>query len=149
MLHDYDDEYGTCVETYATFRIFSDVLTPDDISAVIRTAPTSSYRDGELRTTSPNAKDPYYRTNGWFYSTKGKLKSRDCRRHLDLVIEAALTPKPLSELRERGCSMDITIFYNYTQGGPTISPHQMHALAEARIDVWWDLYKSSEKESND
>jgi hypothetical protein len=36
--------------------------------------------------------------------------------------------------------MDVTIFYVYQQGGPTISPLQMRALADAGIDVWWDLY---------
>ena len=142
MSHDYEDDYPTCLETYATLRVFSDALSPAEISQAIGKDPTSSFRTGERRTSFAGAKNPNHATNGWFYSTKSVSKSRDCRRHLDLLAEAVLrTPEVLAKLRERGCTMDVTIFYVYTQGGPTLSPGQMRVLADAGIDVWWDLYR--------
>jgi hypothetical protein len=142
MTHDYDDDYPTCLETYATLRVFSDAVSPEEVTAALGKDPTSVFRTGERRTSSAGAKNPYHGTNGWFYSTKGVSKSRDCRRHLDLLAEAVLRkPAVLAELRDRGCTMDVTIFYVYTQGGPTISPLQMRGLADAGIDVWWDLYR--------
>lgn len=41
--------------------------------------------------------------------------------------------------------MDVTVYYAYSQGGPTISPPQMGALAAAGIDVWWDLYREEQE----
>ena len=149
MRPDYDDEYPTCVETYATLRIFSDALTPGEITEAVGREPTDDFRKGELRTGVPKAKNPHHQTNGWFYSTRGQSKSRDCRRHLDLLIAAVLgNPDVLAQLRKRGCTMDASIFYVYTQGGPTISPRQMRALAEAGIDVWWDLYRDQSDEDH-
>ena len=142
---EYDDEYRTCVETYATLTIYSDDIEPDEITSIIGTAPTQTFRKGEVRTTHPAAKHPNYQMHGWFYSTKDMSGSRDCRRHLDMLIDGPLKVASVTDaLRARGCSLDISIFYVYRGGGPTISPHQMSRLAEANIDVWWDLYRDSE-----
>ena len=143
--HDYDDDYGTCLDTYATLRVFSDSLAPETISDILGIQPTRSFRKGELKAQHQVVSVPRQITNGWFYSTKGKSKSRDCRRHLDILIECVLEGAArIDNLRRRGCDIDVTVFYSYTQGGPTISPGQMKPLAAAGIDVWWDLYRSSE-----
>jgi hypothetical protein len=132
MTHEIDDGYGTCKSTFATLRIFSGSMGPPEISAILGVEPTRTFRKGGLRTEHPLAKNPNHQTNGWFYSTEGKSTSRDCRRHLDMLIEAVLgNPEAFAQLRRRGCEMDLTIFYSYRQGGPTISPDQMRALGDA------------------
>jgi hypothetical protein len=147
MTHDIDDAYGTCKDTYVTLRIFSDTLSPREISDLLKVEPTSSHKKGDVKTNHPLATKPNHETNGWFYSTKGRSSSRDCRRHLNMLIDGVIRcHEALAQLRQIGCDMDVTIFYSYTQGGPTISPAQMSALATADLDVWWDLYRASERE---
>jgi hypothetical protein len=86
--------------------------------------------------------------NGWFYRTREASDSRDSRRHLELLLAGPLKrPSVITLLRERGCWLDVSIFYAYTGGGPTISPNQMKGLAEADVDVWWDLYREPEEEA--
>ncbi len=149
MTHDIDDDYGTCKETYATLRIVSDSMDPMEISAALKVEPTSSYRQGDAKPYRL-ATNPTYSTNAWFFSSQGKSSSRDCRRHLDLLIDAVIcNADALVHLRQIGCDMDVTIFYSYTQGGPTMSPAQMAALASAGLSVWWDLYRASDDEDKE
>jgi len=142
MEHDYDDDYATCVETHATLRIFSCALSPDEISQVLNHTPTKSFLKGARRTNFSGAANPLYTTNGWLYETDGECDSRDCRRHLDLLVEKFIhNSAALAKLRESGCEMDVTVYYVYSQGGPTISAKQMAAFAESGLSIWWDLYR--------
>lgn len=147
-MRDYTDAYDTCICTYATICVSSNDIQPHEITNHIGVEPTSFAVKGELRSTSAIVKNRNYHTNLWFYSTKGNCESRDCRRHLDQISENVLKSKiGLATLRGLGCSLDVAIYYEYTQGGPTISPRQMAAFAEADIDVWWDLYRGNEIEA--
>ncbi|MCH9693463.1 MAG: DUF4279 domain-containing protein [Gammaproteobacteria bacterium] len=140
---DYDDEYATCEETYATFRVFSEKMTPEDISSIIGTEPTKHFQKGDLRFERAPPETRQFHAHGWFYSTRGISPSHDCRRHLDILIQDCLADEAaIKSLQQRGCKTDITVYYVYTQGGPTISPKQMRALADVNVEVWWDLYRS-------
>ena len=149
-LHGYDDDYATCEETYATLRVFSDSLDPLRITTILGVEPTKFFRTGDIRSTNLRVASPHYGSNVWLYSTAGRHTSRDCRRHLDLLIGAVLSnTEGLRTLRSMECDVDVTSFYSYTQGGPTLSPAQMSALAKADIDVWWDLYRADEPSRDD
>lgn len=142
QLHEIDDHYVTCTGTYATLRITSERVGPDAISALIGCGPTRSFEKGEQRTKRTDVNDRYYPWHGWFFSTKGLSESRDCRRHLEILLAGPLKDTGmLEDLRDRGCEMSVAIMYCYTQGGPTISPDQMRGLAAAGVEVWWDLYR--------
>jgi hypothetical protein len=146
-MREIDDNYATCVQTYATLCVYSDDIDPDEITKIIGIEPTSICRKGEVRTQNPKVKNPYYKMNGWFYGTKDASNSRDSRRHLDILLDGPLKQREVtSALRERGCRLDVTIFYLYRGGGPTISPDQMRGMADADIDVWWDLYRDHDDE---
>jgi hypothetical protein len=88
-----------------------------------------------------------HKTNGWFLSTKGKLRSKDSRRHLDWLLDKI---EPASEnilaLQKQGMVMDITCFWGSASGdgGPTISPEQMARLVKMNLEVWWDVYFEGE-----
>ena len=149
-MQDYDDEYGTCVYTYATLRVASTAVEANEISRVIGCAPTDSFRMGDVRTNWPGVKDRNHRFHGWFYSTKELSNSRDCRRHIDLLLEGPLANhEALRLLREGGCETSVAVMYCYTQGGPTMSPRQMRGLADAGVDIWWDLYHEPESRLDD
>jgi hypothetical protein len=146
-VYEYDDNYRTCLETYATLRITSDTLTPQNISELLTTQPTKSFAIGDLRSSHPNVKKKYYEHSGWFYCSKGLIVSRDCRRHIDYVVDASLINESSSnKLKELGCKLDIMVFYLYTQGGPTLSPLQMRKLANLEVEIWWDLYRADDDE---
>ena len=143
--HEIDDHYATCTGTYATLRITSESMDPDAISALIGCEPTRSFKKGEQRTKRSDVNNRFYLRHGWFYSTKELSESRDCRRHLEILLARPLKDAGVLEgLRDRGCEMSVAIMYGYTQGGPTISPDQMRGLADAGVEVWWDLYHEPE-----
>ncbi|MGY8818966.1 MAG: DUF4279 domain-containing protein [Pseudomonadales bacterium] len=149
-MHEYDDDYRTCTSTYATLRVTSDTLSPEEISGILKQNPTRTIQNGELRSERASLKNRYFTYNGWFYCTKELSTSRDCRRHLDIIINNILQDSSATlKLQEQSCNVDIVIFYSYSQGGPTISPSQMLPLANANIDVWWDLYKEDEEDEED
>lgn len=143
----YDHNYPTCLETYATLRVWSADLVTEDVSATLGVSPTKVLVKGDLRSGRASPKRRYFDEHGWFFSTKEHSDSRDCRWHLDLLVERVLGDGAgIKLLTERGCRIDIVVFYSYTQGGPTMSPVQMEALAKAGVDVWWDLYRGEDND---
>ena|SRR5579863_10178654 len=141
---EYDDSYPTCVETYSTLRIFSDNVSPDEITKLLQIEPTDAFRKGE----SHNHGKLKRKTNGWFYSTRKLSSSKDTRRHIDLIL-AALDRKDESvrELHFNGCKIDIcTYWLSVGQGGPWFMPQQMLKLGMLGIEAWWDIYFSERDE---
>ncbi len=136
--YSYNDGYATCVETRSSLRIFSDIVGPLEVAAQLDLQPTKSFTKGE-----PFGKSQQLRkSNGWFYSTKGFVQSRDTRRHLDWIIDA-IEPRraAIHALVELGCKIDIFSFWvSIGHGGPTIEPEQMRRLSEMKISVGWDVY---------
>jgi hypothetical protein len=51
----------------------------------------------------------------------------------------------LHRLQDEGCSMDIFCYWVSAsgQGGPTLSPELMTRLAEAELEVGFDIYLGS------
>ena len=140
----YKDSFPTCVETFTTLRIFSGNLAPEEISKTLRIRPTSAFRKGESHCFGRLRR----KANGWFYTTEKLSKSRDCRRHVDLIL-AALHGKNrfIRSLQAKGCKMDITgYFLSVGQGGPWLMPDQMLKLGKLNLSIWWDVYFSPEDE---
>jgi hypothetical protein len=118
---DIDDDYRTCAETYATLRVYSDDVDPDEITSIIGVEPTSYFRKGEARTKRLDVKNRHHKMNGWFYRTREASSSRDCRRHLDLLLAGPLKrPGVTTILREPGSTY------------PSSTPTQVAALLSPR-----------------
>ena len=135
----YDDEYATCAETHAWLRIMSEQLDPDAVTTRLQVQPTRTQRKGDLP--RPGSKHPY-KYAGWFLESEGHVKSRDARRHLDWILEQVRGKSNVFEsLQAEGHSVDLCIRWDSTgQGGPTLSPTQMRALADLGIELWFDIY---------
>jgi len=135
---DYDDNYPTCRVTYATLRIFRDDLDPDAVSSVLGIAPSDRHRKGDTR------RSGYIEKSGaWFLSSKGHLQSKDVQRHIMWILDQlADRVGILHQLQDEGCSMDIFCYWVSAsgQGGPTLSPELMRRLAEAELEVGFDIY---------
>jgi hypothetical protein len=145
LVHHYDDSYPTCVKTCSTLRILSDDVLPEQITEVLGIQPTKAFRKGE-----PHSGGKLLRKmNGWFYSTKNLSTSRDSRRHLDMILNALnCKEQQIKNLQARGCRTDITSYWvSCGQGGPWLMPAQMLRLGTLNIDIWWDIYFSSEGET--
>ena len=142
---DYSDSYPTCVETHSTLRIFSDDFSPDEITKALGIKPTGAFAKGDL-----HSKGKLHRkANGWFYSTEKLSESRDTRRHLDMILTALDGKEPqIRALQATGCKTDITSYWvSSGQGGPWLMPDQMLRLGAFNIDIWWDIYFSSEDQT--
>ena len=134
----YDDEYPSCFETHATLRIFSDSISPREVSAVLAIDPSEAFNKGEPF----GSRGLTRRQNGWLLSTQSEVSSRDGRRHLAWLLDKlAPNAHALQALKGRGAEIDISIYYvSSGQGGPTMSAGQMSVLGALGLDVWWDIY---------
>ncbi|MDN3637697.1 DUF4279 domain-containing protein [Simiduia curdlanivorans] len=131
-----------CTETYATLRIFSDEMHPDEIEKYIGIQSTDSVpRD-------PNSKyKPRRELNFWSRTTEVDLNSTDNVKHLELLL-SLLNGKEgeLSSLRDSGCSTDIFCRWDSTgQGGPRLSVAMMKELVKYGLGISWDMYFDEEE----
>lgn len=132
-----------CLETYATVRVFSASISPDEVESILN-IPATEKRP--IEQTSP------YRhrreMHGWFWSTQHLSDSQDNTAHLAAIIEA-LTPRAegLQRLQSMGCSTDIFCYWVSTgQGGPELDVQTMRALCSLNLPVSWDMYFTEEFE---
>ncbi len=141
----YNHKYRSCTRTYSTLRIYPKDAHPDVITDLLKIKPT------RISIAGPNGPRGRMVVNGWFLSTKGRLKSRDSRRHIDWLLDKI---EPMSEqiltLQKQGMSMDISSFWGSasSNGGPTISPEQMSRLVKMNLEVWWDVYFEGEDDDD-
>lgn len=134
----YDDNYATCSRTYATLII--KYLDPSTITARLEIEPSESQIKGELIRPFSTRIAPM---DGWFLCTKGRVESRDSRRHIDWLLDR-IDGKAgeILRLQAEGCEMVVSCYWvsSCGQGGPTISPVQMRRLGELNIELCFDIY---------
>ena len=130
----YNDNYPTCIETYATIRVSS---AQHDCAALQARLQLS---DATCRI-SPRAGSP---RAVWGLSSEAHVRSRDTRRHIDWLLDRIEpAPSALLELREEGATADIFCYFvSVGHGGPMLSPQQMTRLAALDLTVGWDVYCS-------
>lgn len=139
----FDDEYPTCLDTYATLRIFlPETLKPDVVTNSLGILPTRSFAKGEKFGGSGQVR----RHSAWFLSSQDAVASKDTRRHIAWLLERMSNKKDeIVFLRKSEAELDICCYYlSVGQGGPTMSADQMTALGHLRLDVWWDIYFDSD-----
>lgn len=129
----------TCLETFATLRIFSEVIHPEVIERRLQIEgverlprdPASRFR-------------PRRETNYWGWCTRGLVDSADNVDHIAAVI-SLLKEKgsALDELRAEGCDIDICCYWvSSGQGGPSLDVDMMQSLCTLKLSIWWDVYFS-------
>lgn len=128
----------SCLETFATLRIFSDDVSPHVITKTLDIEPTESFAKGDAYSQGRYTR----KSNGWFWSTKGRVISTNNAEHIGAVLsKLAGKHDGMRKLTERGCHIDITNYWVSTgQGGPTLEPEQMRILSSMNIAIWWDVY---------
>jgi hypothetical protein len=135
---DYIDDFRSCERTYATFRIYPQDQKSSDVTRLIGMEPTNTSRAGARGL----LKGRRY-VEGWFLCSKDIVDSKDCRRHIDWLLDRIEGAKPqILELKRNGARMDILCFWTSAagNGGPVISPKQMKRLLEFGLEVEWDFW---------
>jgi hypothetical protein len=134
-------DYPTCARTFATFRIYSGRIDPDEVTARLLIEPSRFQRTGDPLTKSKQA--ILAKMHGWFLTTDGAIESRDVRTHLDWLLER-LVPRAeaVRSLQADGCSMDISCYWlSFSgHGGPSVRPAQMAQFARLGLELWFDVY---------
>jgi hypothetical protein len=142
----YIHNYRSCTRTYSTLRIYPQNTHPNVVSDLLKIKPSKFCVVGQLDPLGDKA------INGWFLSSKGKIKSRDSRRHIDWILDK-IEPvaEIIQELQRKGSKIDIMCFWGSASGngGPVISPEQMARLVKMNLAVWWDVYFEGEEEDED
>ena len=124
----YDDEYGTCTQTWCEFRVlFSDL----------------KFEEDKLLTFTGTGLEMEEEKRAWAYSTVNQMNSRDARRHCDYflsLLDAQRTT--LSTLRERGCQFELRCIWYSKQGhgGPMFTARQLKLMAELGIDFSFEFH---------
>jgi hypothetical protein len=133
----------TCLETYATLRIFSETLSPDEIGIILGVEATQK-RPRDLSSRFKSARE----TNYWNLCTRASVDSRDNDLHLQAMIKLLQPHRDaLIKLQGMGCQADIVNYWVSTgQGGPYLSVETMRLLVDLKLPVWWDMCLGRESE---
>ena len=143
-MNDYDDNYSTCAETSASFRIKHISLDPATITEVLGLTPSWGGKKGE---TWDGLSRPA-RFGLWAIDSANNVQSRDLRRHLDWILEHLKGKEiAITNLRSQGHIMDV--FCNWARlggtGGPTISPQNMLGLSNLGLELAFEFWVVDEE----
>ena len=126
-----------CLETYASLRIFSGSVHPDQVSAVLAIEPTLS------RPIDPSSKYRHRREHHyWDWESRTAEQSTDNLAHVNALLDS-LQGKgaALEHLRDLGCAIDICCYWvSSGQGGPSLDLPTIEKLARLKLPIWWDIY---------
>jgi hypothetical protein len=133
----FDDDAG-CLRTYATLRIYSGDIAPNEISEILGLKPSRVWSKGSTETATPR------KQNGWFLTSRGEVESLDTKRHVDFILNQLADNKSyIAGLTAQGLQVDIMCLWqsaNKSEGGPSLLPTQMLLLAEMGIAIAWNIY---------
>lgn len=133
----------SCLESYATLRIFSCCLHPKDVSRILGVEATQ---------TCPMDPDSKYRprreSHYWAWSTDKQVRAIDGLEHVKAIIDLLQGREDqLQQLRRSGCEIDVCCYWvSSGQGGPFLDVAALSALAHYELEIWWDVYFSDPKE---
>lgn len=139
-----EDSERTCAE----LRIYSEALSPTDISAVVGILPTSSVTRGECIQIRDSDDFRIGSVNGWFLSSEHEVVDAKLSVHLDWLIGRLMGHRSrLLELQSRpGIEMWVScVWWSKTgRGGPTLWPKQLSGLAELNLECQFDFQDYSD-----
>lgn len=100
-------------------------------------SPSDAHRKGDLLHSVPAG------MGGWFLSSKGKLESRDVRRHVVWILDQLEPNKDaLFRLQDSGYETNIFCYWISANGhgGPDLDRDFMERLVSLRLDLGFDIY---------
>lgn len=133
-----DDHAGACLETYAMLRAYHDSALPEELSAALGLAPSSSASVGSTE----NPLGLPLGQSVWGLSSKGVVLSRDCRTHIDWLIGRLRgKERDVARLQEAGWEFDLMVPWTRGgYGGPYLMPDQMTFLGRLGLPIWFPIH---------
>jgi len=131
-------EPGTTLRTFATLRIISKTLNPQDITTKLKLTPSETKDVGDLRGRSGHWPHGY-----WELSSREQVDSIDLADHLLwLVTTVEPSTAEIQQLHLEGLRIDIFCFWetSSSQGGITISPDLWRRIGVLNLIVGVDIY---------
>jgi hypothetical protein len=128
------------IMTWAFLRLEHDTAEPQEVTALLGVAPTSSVRRGQVPVTGAGGPFPW---NVWVLSSEHSVVSKDSLAHIQWLLASVGSHGPeLGRLRERGYRMKIHCVWagRGGYGGPELTPDVMRALADLGIDLYFDVF---------
>ena len=127
----------SCLETYATLRIFSDSLHPDEVTRRLGVEPTMG-RPINLESKYRHERESHY----WGWSSDSQVASRDGLEHIGSIVELLRGKHDaLQDLQRVGCQIDRCCYWvSSGQGGPSLDVAAIKALSSLDLEIWWDVY---------
>ena len=133
----------SCLETYATLRIFSDMLHPDVVTERLGVEPTTR------RPINPESKYRHEReSHYWGWSSDRHVTSTEGLDHVRAVTELLRgKEEALKGLQHAGCQTDLCCYWvSSGQGGPVLDVAALSALSSLGLHIWWDVYFGNPEE---
>lgn len=126
-----------CLETFASIRVFSTSMHPDEITRLLEIEPTVA------RPLDPSSKYRSRReSHYWDWESRASAPLQDGRAHITAVLDVLDGKESaLSHLKEHGCEIDICCYWvSSGQGGPSLDSPTLERLARLGLPIWWDVY---------
>ena len=126
-----------CLETYASIRVFSASVHPDEITRLLEIEPTIA-RPIDPASEYRNRRENHY----WDWESRSSAPLQDGLGHINAVLDT-LDGKgtALSRLKDRGCEIDICCYWvSSGQGGPSLDLRTLERLTRLGLPIWWDVY---------
>jgi hypothetical protein len=145
----YDDDYGTCTRTHATLLIYPVRTGPETITERLGIEPSSWQRRGGPMASSLRHPPRIAVIDVGFLTTKGRVESRDFRRHIDWLLDQIDgKAAELCSLQDEGARISVSCYWvsKFGEGGPIVSPQQMSRLGALNVALWFDVYFQGEAE---
>lgn len=143
MRADYKDNYETCERTVVELRMYSDGLSPVEISHCLSIEPSSSVTKGRVLTSGMDGRQRVGQINSWILSSEEHIKSLDPRRHLDWLLDQLNAVK--NALLELQRSPEITMYVTciwwsaFGNDGPRFWARQLTNLGELGLEMEMDV----------
>ena len=127
----------TCLETYASLRVFSDSVLPENITKRLDITPAKSLPSDPVSKYRHRREHHY-----WDWESKVVVQSQDGIAHVRAIIEVLRGKEAiLDQLREDGCEVDVCCYWvSSGQGGPSLDLDVLTDLARLGLPIWWDVY---------
>jgi hypothetical protein len=144
----YNDSYPTCHSTDATLCIYlPDAYNPNLLSEKLDIQPSKTQMKGEIY----KGKVREWPT-AWFLESKGKVHSKDIRRHISWLIDQVEGKSEfIRQLQTEGSEMRISCFWvsAFGHGGPMLDAEIMKRLVELNVGVSFDIYFDEDEPDQD
>lgn len=131
----------------ATLRISGENLDPDEISALLGCAPTTSQRKGDVRTSKTTGQSRTLKSGAWFMDASDREPENLDGQIAELLGKLTPSMDAWHSIAERyAVDLFCGFFMRETNEGVEISPASLLALGQRKILLGLDIYSPTRED---